>query len=309
MKTRITSLFAILLLLAFLLSGCRGAKEPEPTAEPEITADPHAGMIEVTDGSGGAMWVDEAEDLTPFSLDRYSFSVTDGRVTYTKDDGILRHGVDVSEYQGEIDWEAVAASGIEFAIIRIGWRGYSGGTMVADELYRENIEGAQAAGLQVGAYFFSQAVSVVEAAEEAVYVTKLLEGYTLDLPVFFDWEKIGVEPARTDDVDAATLTACCVEFCRLLESEGIAAGFYSFIPAVYLEYDLNELQGLTAWMGDPGNFPEFYYEHSIWQYSFTGSVPGIAGDVDLDVLYRVTASPQAMDMSRAEDAAGTEADG
>lgn len=309
MKTRIMSLFAAAALLLCLLSGCRKAEpEPEPSPEIEVTVDPHEGMIEVTDGAGGTMWVDEAEALTPFPLDRYSFSVTDGIVSYAKDGCRLIRGVDVSEYQHDIDWEAVAASGIEFAMIRIGWRGYSGGTINADTLYRQNIEGAQAAGLKVGAYYFSQAVSVVEAAEEAVHTVKLLEGLHLDLPVFYDWETIGTEPARTDDVDADTLTACCLEYCRLLESEGIPSGVYSYIPVVYLKYHLNDLQGLTVWMGDPGNYPEFTYDHSIWQYSFTGTVPGIEGDVDLDVMYEITApagevdtsSVQVMNMTEAE---------
>lgn len=309
MKTRILSLFAAAVLLLGLLAGC-GKAEPESEVSPEVevTADPHEGMIEVTDGAGGSMWVDEAEALTPFPLDRYAFSVTDGVVSYAKDGCRLMRGVDVSDYQHEIDWQAVAASGIEFAMIRIGWRGYSGGTINADTRYRENIEGAQAAGLKVGAYYFSQAVSVVEAAEEAVHTVKLLEGLHLDLPVFYDWEIIGTEPARTDDMDAGLVTACCLEYCRLLESEGIAAGVYSYIPVVYLKYNLNSLQGLEVWMGDPGNFPEFYYDHSIWQYSFTGSVPGIEGDVDLDVMYEITepdgeadaSSVQIMNMTEAE---------
>jgi len=298
MKTRILSLFAAAILLFSLLTGCRGT-EPEAETSPEVdvTVDPHEGMIEVTDGAGGTMWVDEAEALTPFPLDRYSFSVTDGVVSYGKEGCTLHRGIDVSEYQHEIDWKAVADAGIEFAMIRIGWRGYSGGSIRADERYRENIEGARAAGLKVGAYFFSQAVSVMEAAEEAVFTAQLLDGIELDLPVFFDWEIIGTEPARTDDVDAGMVTACCLEYCRLLESEGIDSGVYSYIPVVYTKYFLNSLQGLTVWMGDPGNFPEFYYDHSIWQYSFTGTVPGIEGDVDLNVMYEITAPAETVDAS------------
>ena len=173
-------------------------------------------------------------------------------------------------------------------------------------MYRENIQGAQAAGLKVGAYFFSQAISVLEAAEEAVFTARLLDGLTLELPVFFDWEIIGTEPARTDDVDAETLTQCCLEYCRLLESAGIPAGVYSYIPVVYLKYDLNELEGLTFWMGDPGNWPEFYYEHSIWQYSFTGTVPGIEGEVDLDVLYLPPSESEPAGVQTGGSAAGPE---
>lgn len=284
MEKRILSFLAALALLLGALSGC-GKTEPEPTPTPEPTADPHAGQIEVTDGAGGTIWVDEAEQAAPFSLDRYSFTVTDGVVNYLKDGVTLLRGVDVSEYQGEIDWQAVADAGIDFALIRVGWRGYSGGTISADATYKQNIEGAQAAGLQVGAYFFSQAVSELEAAEEAVFTAHLLEGYSLELPVFFDWETIGTEAARTDDIPREVVTASCLEFCRLLNSSGIAAGVYTYIPSVYYKYDADAIRGLTIWMGDPGNWPEYYYEHAIWQYSFTGTVPGITGDVDLDVMY------------------------
>ena len=114
---------------------------------------------------------------------------------------------------------------------------------------------------------------------------QLLADYTLDLPVFFDWETIGTEPARTDGTSSRMVTDCCLEFCKLMEAAGYQTGVYTYIPVVYSEYILRDLEGLTIWMGDPGNWPEFYYEHAFWQYSFTGTVPGIENDVDLDVMY------------------------
>ena len=304
MKKRILSLFAVLLILALALTGCGRkkepeAQEPEPTAEPEATIDPHAGMVEVTDGAGGTIWVDEAAELTEFPMDRTLFSVENGVARYDGEGYTLLRGVDVSEYQGAIDWTAVRESGVEFALLRCGWRGYSGGSLNEDTYFLQNVEGASAVGIKVGAYFFSQAVSVAEAAEEAVFTAKLLEGLTLDLPVFYDWEVIGTQPARTDDWDARTVTDGCLEFCDLMESAGYEAGVYSYIPHVYSHYVLDDLAGLSVWMGDPGNFPEFYYEHSIWQYSVTGSVPGIDGDVDLDVMY--------MPVPAAEDASASAA--
>lgn len=253
------------------------------------TPDPHEGMIEVSDGSGGLIWVNEAPELTPFALDTSAFSVTNGLAAYSGEDCTLMRGVDVSDHQGDIDWQAVAASGVEFAIIRCGWRGYGGGSLNEDGCFRQNIEGAQRVGLKVGVYFFSQAISIFEAAEEAVYAESLLEDYTLDLPVFFDWELIGTEPARTDNVDGGTVTDAALEFCRLMESAGYETGVYAYLNLAYFTYDLNRLKDITIWMGDPGTWPEFYYEHDIWQYSVTGGVPGIEGDVDLDVIYRRSA--------------------
>ena len=287
-------LSAVCVLMALLLFAACGKKteeeaQPEPTAEaeaePEATADPHEGMVEAGDGEGGTIWVYAAENLEEFPLDRSLFSVTDGNASYAGDGWTLRRGIDVSEHQNDIDWIAVRESGVEFALIRCGWRGYGGGSLNEDVTFRTNAEAAAAAGIEVGAYFFSQATSVMEAAEEAVFTAKILDGLQLDLPVYFDWENIGTEPARTDDTDAHTVTMAALEFCRLLATEGYDTGIYTYIPNVYYRYELDNLQGIDIWMGDPGNAPEFVYDHHIWQYSFTGSVPGIEGDVDLNVMY------------------------
>ena len=288
MKKRFLSVFAALALLAGVLSGCGRDTREEPAAEsPEVSAtvDPHVGMVEVTDGAGGTIWVDDAEALNDFPMDRTLFVITDGVVSYEGEGYTLMRGIDVSDYQGSIDWVAVREAGVEFAILRCGWRGYSGGSLNEDTYFLQNLEGATAAGLRVGAYFFSQATSVLEGAEEAVFVAGILGGHHLDLPVFFDWERIGTEPARTDGASAQTVTAAALEFCSLLESGGYQAGVYSYIPDVYSMYELDSLQGITMWMGDPGTFPEYQYEHDIWQYSFSGSVPGIEGYVDMNVMF------------------------
>ena len=285
-------LIVICLCLCLLFTGCgqdpdkeEPTPSPEPTAAPEVTVDPHAGMVEAGDGEGGTIWVTAAENLEEFPLDRTLFSVSDGIASYAGDGWTLRRGIDVSEHQGSIDWIAVRESGVEFAILRCGWRGYGGGSLNEDTTFRANAEAAAKAGIEVGAYFFSQATSVMEAAEEAVFAAKILSGVTLDLPVYFDWENIGVEEARTDDTDAHTVTLAALEFCRLLNTEGYRTGIYTYIPNVYYRYELDNLQGMEIWMGDPGSSPEFVYDHDIWQYSFVGSVPGIEGDVDLDVMY------------------------
>lgn len=290
-----------------LLSGCGREKEPvqvSPTTDPSATVDPHAGMIEVYDGYGGTMWVDEAEELAPFAMDRTLFSVNGDVVTYTGEGYALRTGVDVSEHQNEIDWEAVADAGIDFAIIRCGWRGYSQGSLNEDAWFRENIEGAQAAGLDVGVYFFSQATSLAEGAEEALFTLALLEGYELQLPVFFDWEKIDTDVARTDDVPGSVVTDACLEFCEILASEGYEVGVYTYLNLAYYTYELDRLKDLPFWLGDPGSFPEFYYAHDYWQYTFTGSVPGIEGDVDMNVIYLPTSPVIEIENASAAEAQG-----
>lgn len=301
MKRRYFSLFAAVLLLAVLLAGCHRdtPDTPEITESPTITPDPHAGEVEVLDPAGGTMWVPEAPNMPVFAYEAASFTVADQIPSYAGEGLTMRRGIDVSEHQKEIDWQAVAASGVEFAIIRCGYRSYSGeGNVHEDEYFRRNIQGALDAGLEVGVYFFSQAVNILEAAEEAVFVTHLIEDYDVTLPVFFDWERIGTTAARTDEVDGETLTDCLLEFSKLVQVAGYEPGMYCYLNLAYFTYQLKQMEGITFWMGDPGTMPIFYFDHDFWQYSFTGSVPGIEVDVDLDAMYvrqSVTAQPDESD--------------
>ena len=293
MKKRFSTLFAAVLILAILLSGCSGDEETPPelsptfTPVPTPTVDPHEGEVEVLDGMGGTMWVPEAPNLAPFGLEPTNFNVADQIPFYAGGELTMRRGIDVSDHQQQIDWQAVADYGIDFAVIRCGWRSYSDerAGLNEDSRFRENIEGALAAGLDVGVYFFSQALNIVEAAEEAVFTLHLIEDYNITLPVFYDWEPMPYEDSRTANVDGQTVTACCLEFCKLVQAMGYQPGMYSYLKLAYYTYQLNELQGVTLWMGDPGTKPIFYFDHGFWQYSYTGTVPGIGVDVDLDAMY------------------------
>ncbi len=276
-------LAAVLLavLLALLLTRCERG-EPAPTPTPTI--DPHAGEVEVLDPEGGTMWVPEAPSLKVFGRTATDFNVTDQIPSYSGQGLTMRRGIDVSDHQEEIDWQAVADYGIEFAIIRCGYRSYQDGEMHEDARFQQNIQGALDAGLDVGIYFFSQATNVLEAAEEALFTVRLIQEYDVTLPVFFDWENIAVE-ARTDGLDGETLTACCLEFCELIRAAGYEPGMYSYLHLAYYIYQLDKLSGITFWMGDPGTKPIFYFDHRFWQYSYVARVPGIDVDVDLDAMY------------------------
>lgn len=140
-------------------------------------------------------------------------------------------GIDVSTYQGEIDWEQVALSGIDFAMIRLGLRGYTQGGIRMDSMFERNIDEALAAGLDVGVYFFSQAVSVQEAEEEADFVLGQLEGYTLTYPVVFDWESVSDASARTNHMDAEEVTRCAAAFCDKIAAAGYTPMIYVNLPA------------------------------------------------------------------------------
>lgn len=190
-------------------------------------------------------------------------------------------GVDVSKYQGQIDWSKVAASGVKFAIIRIGGRGYGqSGNLYADDMAQKNYTAAKAAGLQVGAYFFSQAISVEEAEAEATYVLEQIQNWDLDLPVVFDWEYIS-ETARTAHTDAATVTACADAFCKRILAAGKKAMLYVRPEDSVL--DLEALAAYPRWIALHSDTMDFPYSFDLWQYTKTGKIPGIQGNVDINI--------------------------
>ncbi len=207
---------------------------------------------------------------------------------YTEN-GFLRYkdaphlvGMDVSVYQGVIDWQAVADSGVEFVIIRAGYRGATQGLLYEDEQFRYNLQGAKEVGLQVGVYFFSQALNPLEAEEEAAYVCKLLDGEALDLPIFFDWEYIG---GRVSAIEAVPLTFCARRFCQIVEERGYQAGVYFNQTFGSHHFDLRELQEYTLWLAEYNPVPGFPHAFDCLQYTDNGTVAGIEGSVDLDILW------------------------
>jgi GH25 family lysozyme M1 (1,4-beta-N-acetylmuramidase) len=206
-------------------------------------------------------------------------------LAYAGDDRTALRGIDVSSYQGEIDWEAVRADGVEFAIIRAGRRGYTEGGLKEDATFRQNFEGAKAAGLKIGVYFFSQAITVDEAAEEADFVLELLDGAALDFPITFEWERINDDVARTDAITGTAPTDFALAFCDKITQAGYEPMIYFTRSMSYFEHDLERLAGIKFWSGSPGDTPDFYYDHYMWQYSLTGKVAGIDGDVDLDLCF------------------------
>ncbi|MCD8376477.1 MAG: glycoside hydrolase family 25 protein [Oscillospiraceae bacterium] len=193
-------------------------------------------------------------------------------------------GVDVSKYQGTIDWDKVAASGVEFAIIRVGYRGYTAGSVNLDSQFYTNIEGALAAGLKVGVYFFSQAITTAEAKEEAQFVLSAIQGYNVTFPVAFDWEHIGTASARTDNVSRSTLTAMANTFCSTVQAAGYQTSVYFYTDLGYMSYNLEDLP-YSFWLCQYSTVPTFYYNFDMWQYSSTGTVPGISGSVDMDLYF------------------------
>ena len=209
-----------------------------------------------------------------------------GRITYSGTDTTVRFGIDVSEHQGIIDWAAVAADGVEFAMIRCGWRGYgSTAGLNEDKYFRANIEGALAAGLDVGVYFFSQALTEAEAREEAAYTLELIAGYDLTFPVVFDWEQVAVRGSRTLSPDWAAVTDCTEVFCDAVAAAGYTPMTYFNMSMAYLRLDLSRLQKYHGWLAWYHEVPEYRYEYRMWQYGALTTVAGINGLCDVNLLF------------------------
>lgn len=227
---------------------------------------------------------DEPDDTPKNTYDPTCFYRDGEFLRYESDTVTSQIGIDVSAHQQQIDWQRVAESGVQFAILRVGYRGYTEGAIQEDAYFTQNLEGAIDAGLDVGVYFFSQAIDEQEAREEARFVLDKISGYQLAFPVFFDWEKIGSE-ARSDMMDLASLTTVTDTFCTEIENAGYQAGLYFNQQLGYEELHLPSLQGYTFWLAEYNDTPSFTYDFDLWQYASDGSVDGIDGDVDLNLAF------------------------
>jgi GH25 family lysozyme M1 (1,4-beta-N-acetylmuramidase) len=194
-------------------------------------------------------------------------------------------GIDVSRYQGKIDWEAVRDAGVEFAIIRVGYRGSESGLINADAYAQQNLKGAAEAGLDIGVYFFSQAISPEEAEEEAYFLLNAIKDYRITMPVVYDWESVSDPNARTADMDRETLTKCCKTFLETVETAGYRAMLYFNRRQAKLHMDISALKEYEFWLAAYTDRMEFPYRIDMWQYTNSGRVPGIVGDVDINVYF------------------------
>ena len=225
------------------------------------------------------------ETLPSSPLSSQGFGWSEGFKTYEDEQRVAKVGIDVSSHQGEIDWQAVRQSGVEFAVIRAGFRGYGDGSTRQDECFSYNIESARENGLEVGIYFFSQALNEEEARAEAHEVLSMLEGYEIQLPIYYDWEPITEDEARTDTISASELTACAKAFCQVIEAAGYRAGIYFNLNIAVDYYHILELGDYAFWLAEYQETPSFPFAFSMWQYTSQGTVAGVDTNVDLDLYF------------------------
>ena len=219
-------------------------------------------------------------------FDRLDFQYEDNYLKLREGESIT--GVDVSHWQNDIDWEQVKASGVQFAMIRLGYRGYEQGGLNLDTYALLNLEGAIAAGLDVGVYFFSQALTPEEAEEEANFALEHLEPYRehITMPVVFDWEHVSSANARTANMrDPDILTQCTLAFLQTVEASGYRPMVYFNRTQSWKYLNLEEVKQYEFWLAAYTQRMDFPYKVNMWQYTNKGTVPGVVGECDINVYF------------------------
>ncbi|MBR1523857.1 MAG: glycoside hydrolase family 25 protein [Lachnospiraceae bacterium] len=210
--------------------------------------------------------------------------VSGNRLTYSQGGRNVSHfGIDVSKYNGTVSWNSVKKEGVEYALLRVGARGYSTGNIVLDENFKANLEGCKANGIDVGVYFFSQAINTNEAIEEASYCIASLSGNSIRYPIIFDSEKIVNDSYRTENLTSAELTSIFKAFAEVVKAYGYTPMFAGTKEQLVKHVDLQSMDGYDIWLLDTGEKTDYPYRYCIRQYSDKGRISGINGEVNLDI--------------------------
>ena len=209
----------------------------------------------------------------------------DGEVQYLQDGQVVSHkGIDVSKHQGTIDWTKVAADGVEFAFLRVGLRGYgTEGKLLEDDTFEQNVKGALQAGLKVGVYFYSQAITEEELLEEADLVLERVRPYNIDLPIVFDVEKVSGGKGRANALSVEERTHLAALFCQTIQEAGYHPMIYHNMEMGTLMLDLGQLESYDKWFAYYNDDLYYPYAYKVWQYSEHGAVDGINEEVDLNI--------------------------
>ena len=253
---------------------------PQPTPKPTVT---------VEYGTAEPVTLEMQEGVPVSTLNKDSFGRDEqGRITYSADGVEVMTGIDVSEYQGYPDWDKVAADGIDFAMIRLGYRGSSEGMLYRDPIFRYNLVKAHNAGLKVGVYFFSQAVTTAESVEEASMAINAVKGYKLHYPIYFDTEAATTNGSgRADGLGSGQRTDIANAFCQTVRNSGYKAGVYASKSWFLSRINYGALSQYDIWLAHYTSATDFAHRYDMWQYTGSGSCPGVAGGVDLNWAYKV----------------------
>lgn len=243
----------------------------------------HASYIIVTDKFGEIHKIKISANIKRHEWDFSNLDNSESFKNYIEEDGSKKRvGIDVSEHQGSINWEKTA-NYIDFAFVRLGYRGYTSGGMVVDSYYTSNMKGATENNVPVGVYFYSQATTYEEGVEEAKFVLSHLGDYQLSYPIVLDREDPMADDARTNNLSAEQHTQAALGFLETIKAAGYQAMMYTNRMYYSLYLDLEQIYQYPIWYAQYADEPDWPYEFSIWQYTESGEVPGISGSVDLNL--------------------------
>lgn len=240
----------------------------------------------VVASSGKYHFIPISDRLKKHNYSTENLLISDGEIAYAVSGQPISHkGIDVSKYNGVIDWSQVAADGVEFAFIRVGIRGYGSGKLVEDEGFEENVENALSNGIKVGVYFFTQATTVEEAVEEAEFVKHIIAPYKIECPVVLDVEKVSDSEGRMNKISKELRTQVVKTFCEEISKAGYQPMLYYNMEMGALMLDLEQLEEYDKWFAYYNKDIYYPYDFKVWQYSDKGRVAGIEGDVDLNIAF------------------------
>lgn len=281
----VTVLLVIVLVAVAVVTLVRGPRD----SPVEVLSKNGSGQLEVIDQYEGKMTIPDF-DIRTSSYKPDSFVDRNGVITYEGGDSYV--GINVNSQMGEIDWGKVAESGVDYAMIRVGYRQDKRGKIVLDTNFEANITGARDAGLPVGVYFFSKAVTDAEAEEEATFVLEQIKGYNISYPIAIYWkydlndDGTRKQDSRTVGCNGDQVTGFINTFCKKIKTAGFTASYYCDKTMGYEELDLEQLQDYDMWYAEFRPAPSFHYDFKMWQYTAAGSVPGVSGEVPITIALK-----------------------
>ena len=242
--------------------------------------------LAVTDSKGTKKYYEILSKVPrhEYDLKEYLGDV-DGRLTYSDNKREAITGVDLSKYNGDVDFAKAKEAGIEFAMLRLGSRGYGTGVISLDEKFVHYAQNAALNNIPIGAYFYSQAITEAEAVEEANYIVGAIGGFTVKYPIAIDLETVTEDEARTAKLTVKERTAIVKAFCDTVKSFGYKPAIYATRDMLIAGLDLEELQGIDTWLADYTRPTDYPYKFTMWQYTNKGKIDGINGEVDLDLSF------------------------
>lgn len=265
-------------------------QEQEQKEQQEAQNDPATGGKHtlVTNPDGTDEWVLISPYLPKSNLDFTKMEEKAGLKRYMENGKKISYiGADISKQTGNVNFASLKAAGVDYVMIRLGGRGYSTGQITLDENFKQNIEGAIAEGLDIGVYFYSQAISQDEANEEANFVVQNLEPYRAHIkyPVAFDMEFVANDESRIDGLSREDRTKIATSFLEGVKVAGYVPMVYGDKEWLIKEIDLAKLQDYDVWLAQEADMPDYPYRYAMWQYSTTGVLNGIKGDANLNICF------------------------